>query len=102
MKEGLRRFFTAFCLTVLLALTAAGGLVAYDRMERTLNGAPQVSENELLLGSRVYPFDLEPAVGLLSRFSEAARYAGGLPALFSLMLGGISEQGSQTFAGLAG
>lgn len=91
MSEGLRRFLTAFCLTCLLAFTISGALVAYDRMERTQNGAPEIASGELALGSRAYSFDLSGANDLLARLYAAAERFGGMPLAFSASLKGASE-----------
>ncbi len=91
MSEGFRRFLAAFCLTCLLAFTVSGGLIAYDRMERTQNGAPEIKGGELLLGSHAYPFDLSDADDLISRLSAAAERVGGIPFAFSVSLKGASE-----------
>ena len=91
MNEGLRRFLTAFCLTCLLAFTIYGALIAYDRMERTQNGAPEVTSGELALGSRAYSFDLSGANDLFARLYDAAKRFGGMPLAFSASLKGASE-----------
>ena len=90
MNEGLRRFLTAFCLTCLLAFTISGALIA-DRMERTQNGAPEVTSGELALGSRAYSFDLSGANDLFARLYDAAKRFGGMPLAFSASLKGASE-----------
>ena len=76
MNEGLRRFLTAFCLTCLLAFTISGALIAYDRMERTQNGAPEVTSG---------------ANDLFARLYDAAKRFGGMPLAFSASLKGASE-----------
>lgn len=91
MNEGLRRFLTAFCLTCLLAFTISGALVAYDRMERTQNGAPEIVNGELALGSHAYSFDLSGANDLLARLHAAAERLGGVPFAFSHSLKGAAE-----------
>lgn len=90
MNRGTRRFFMAFLLTMLIALTAAGGLVAYDRMERTVNGAPEAEIGRLVLGSRSYPFDMRQADHIIVTFRRAANHIGGPFLVFSELLDGTA------------
>lgn len=91
MSKGFRRFLTAFCLTCLLAFTISGALVAYDRMERTQNGAPEIESGTLILGSHAYPFDLSGTADLISHLHAAAERFGGMPFVFSVSLKGAAE-----------
>ena len=79
MKERIRRACIAFLLTLILLGGSIALLLAYDRMDREMNGIPQAKAGELVIGSRCTDFDLYWTHGICDTVREVFKWIGGVP-----------------------
>ena len=79
MTEKIRRAATAFFLTLILLGSGIALTLAYDRMEREINGIPEAGAGELAIGSRNFPFDLHSTREAVESIRGMLKWVGGIP-----------------------